>query len=187
MEALIRVCGCTSESSLDAYDILLLSFFMLRLRLLCCIYNKRKNLQREGEEKRERCYSLFTKGCYSCFTKVNSSRERERTRATERENARWYSFSTKVKVSHTQVLLSVLVRVNCCSQSYGLAKSLSWNYSMSPFWDFFFFFFFTFVATKTKKNKQTNKQKKCSLRKSITIIIRAKQSGSKAAACEARL
>ena len=56
MEAMIRLCGCTSKSSLDAYDILLLLLlllllFVLRLRLLCCIYNKRKNLQREGEER----------------------------------------------------------------------------------------------------------------------------------------
>ena len=45
VEALIRLCGCSSKLLLDAYDILFLfCFFVLRLRLLTCIYNKRKNL-----------------------------------------------------------------------------------------------------------------------------------------------
>ena len=98
----------------------------------------------KSEREREReCYSLFTKDCYSCFTKVKLKQrerermlflfyqskfvKRERERERERERVRYYSFSTKVKISQEQVLLSVLFQVNCVSQRYGLAKSLSWN------------------------------------------------------------
>ena len=103
VEALIRLCRCTSKSSLDAYDILLFRccfcvcfcffcccffvvvvFFFFFFFLFCgsdyVVYTIKGRICRE-RRGRESCYSFFTKGCYSCFTKIKlNQRERERER-----------------------------------------------------------------------------------------------------------
>ena len=163
-----------------------LSFFVLRLRLLC-IYNKRKNLQRgrEIERVRERCYYFLPRLLFKHYqSKVEVEREREREmiflsylskfvardgeRASERARERERETERErecemlfLKMSQIQVLLSVLFRVNCVSQSYGLAKSLSWNYSLIlnfclHLFFFFFFFYFSYKNTFIMKNHNYN-------------------------------
>ena len=111
MEALIRLYGCTSKSSLGAYDILFLflccsSDYCVvytingRICRLLCKSERERERERERESERETLV-LFTKGCYSCFTeKVETERERDR----ERERERCYSFSTRVNMSQKRVL-----------------------------------------------------------------------------------
>ena len=55
--------------------------FLFYQRLLFLLYQNKVEPERERERERERCYSFFTKGCYSCFTKIKlNQRERERER-----------------------------------------------------------------------------------------------------------
>ena len=72
MEALIRLCGCTSKSLLDAYDILLLLLFLCYGSDYYDVYTINEEFvdffanQRERERERD-VIPFFTKGCYSCF------------------------------------------------------------------------------------------------------------------------
>ena len=71
-------------------------FFLFYQRLLFLLY---QSWNRERERERE---------MFFLFTKVNLSRERERQTECVRENAKCYSFSTKVKMSRKRVLFSCI-------------------------------------------------------------------------------
>ena len=94
MEVLIRLCGCTSKTSLDAYDILLLFLccgsdycvvYTINGRICRLLCKSERERERERESEREMLV-LFTKDCYSCFIeKVETERERERERERDRD------------------------------------------------------------------------------------------------------